>query len=72
MMHARHRWGGERFQEPPGILHAVVDPESGQLATEGCPGRTEEIFAAGTEPGECTLHQNTFRSWWNRLFHRQR
>ena len=71
MMHARHRWGRATFQEPPGILHAVVDPETGELFTEGCPERVEEIFAAGTEPAECTLHQNTFRSWWNRLFRRR-
>jgi penicillin-binding protein 1B len=72
MMHSQHRWGHATFQEPPGMLHAVVDPETGELAMEGCPERVEEIFAAGTEPAECTLHQNTFKSWWNRLFHRSR
>ena len=72
MMHSQHRWGQATFQEPPGILHAVVDPETGELAMEGCPERVPEIFAAGTEPAECTLHQNTFRGWWNRLFHRNR
>lgn len=72
MMHVQHRWAGSSFQEPAGIIHAEVDPESGELATDGCPSRVEEIFAAGTEPPECTLHQNSFRRWWNKLFHRSR
>ena len=52
MMHAQHRWAGSTFPgaagHPP---RRVVDPETGELATDGCPERVEEIFAAGTEPG---------------------
>jgi len=72
MMHAQHRWAGSMFPEPPGIVRVEVDPESGELATQGCPQRVEEVFAAGTEPGPCSLHQNAFRRWWDRLFHHPR
>jgi len=68
MMHVQHRWAGSSFAEPAGIVHEDVDPESGELATEGCPERVEEIFIAGTEPPACSLHQSGFRSWWNKLF----
>ena len=69
-MHARHRWEGSEFPEPAGIVRAEVDPESGGLAVAGCPERVEEVFASGTEPEECPLHDNAFRRWWERLFHR--
>ncbi|HZN53839.1 MAG TPA: PBP1A family penicillin-binding protein [Candidatus Polarisedimenticolaceae bacterium] len=71
-MHARHRWEGSEFPEPPGIERAEVDPESGGLAVAGCPDRVEEVFAAGTEPEECPIHENAFRRWWQKLFHRDR
>ena len=48
------------------------DPESGELAVPGCPERLEEVFAVGTEPGPCSLHQSAFKRWWNKLFHRPR
>jgi penicillin-binding protein 1B len=70
MMHAQHRWAGSTFPEPAGILRVEVDPESGELAVSGCPERVEEVFAEGTEPGPCSLHQNAFKRWWNKLFHR--
>ncbi len=69
MMHAQHRWAGSTFPEPPGILRVEVDPESGELAVPSCPQRVEEVFAAGTEPGPCQLHQSAFKRWWNKLFH---
>ena len=72
MMSVRHRWIGGEFPEPPGMLRAEIDPESGQLATGGCPSRREEVFAAGTEPGPCELHENAFRRWWNKLFQRDK
>lgn len=70
MMHAQHRWAGSSFVEPPGIVRVNVDPESGGMATDGCPERKPEVFAAGTEPAPCPLHQNAFKRWWNKLFHR--
>ena len=66
----RHRWEGASFPEPPGIIHAEIDPESGQAAGDGCPNRAPEIFVTGTEPELCELHQGSFRRWWRRLFHR--
>ena len=45
------------FAPPAGIVSVEIDPESGQLATEQCPTRQTEVFAAGTEPTEqCQLH----------------
>jgi penicillin-binding protein 1B len=72
MMHVRHRWSGSSFPEPAGIVRVEVDPESGEMATPGCPERVVEVFAAGTEPTACSLHQNVFRRWWDKLFHRSR
>jgi penicillin-binding protein 1B len=72
MMHIRHRWEGSTFPEPPGVIRVEVDPESGEAATWSCPERAEEIFAVGTEPPTCTLHENSFKRWWNRLFKRDR
>ncbi len=40
---------GGRFPVPSGITFATVDPETGRLATEACPG-IREAFRAGTEP----------------------
>ena len=70
MMHARHRWSGSGFLQPSGISHVEVDPESGELATSRCPRRVDEVFATGTEPAACSLHENAFKRWWNKLFHR--
>ena len=70
MMGIRHRWEGSSFPEPPGIVHAEVDPETGQTAGDGCPERVPEVFIAGTEPPLCEEHQGGFRRWWRRLFHR--
>lgn len=72
MMHAQHRWAGSTFPEPSGIVRVEVDPESGEMAVLGCPERVEEVFAAGTEPGPCSLHQSAFKRWWNKLFHGSR
>ena len=72
MMHAQHRWVGSSFPEPPGILRVEVDPGSGEMAVAGCPERVEEVFAVGTEPGPCSLHQGGFKRWWNKLFHKPR
>jgi penicillin-binding protein 1B len=66
----RHRWEGSSFPEPPGIVHAEIDPETGQVAGDACPERRPEIFIAGTEPELCEEHQGGFRRWWRRLFHR--
>ena len=45
------------FASPPGIVQVEVDPESGLLATQGCPEPREEVFIEGTQPTTyCPLH----------------
>jgi len=56
---------------PPGVVRAVIDPETGQLATPSCPTTREEVFVAGTEPTVyCQKHggQTAGTSWLERLF----
>lgn len=48
------------FPEPQGMLHAQIDPASGQLATPACPAARTELFIGGIEPKvNCQLHQAT-------------
>jgi penicillin-binding protein 1A len=48
---------GSAFIAPAGMVSAVVDPQSGELATEWCPTRTRQWFKPGSEPHEeCHLH----------------
>ncbi|HEV2422537.1 MAG TPA: PBP1A family penicillin-binding protein [Candidatus Acidoferrales bacterium] len=43
--------------EPPGLVHAVICPESGDLATPSCPNTRDEVYIAGTEPTVfCPIH----------------
>jgi len=45
------------FAPPAGIVSVEIDPESGQLATSGCPNPRPEYFIDGTQPVEvCHLH----------------
>ena len=45
------------FAQPPGVSTAVIDPASGQLATDACSQVLTEVFLAGTVPSEvCRLH----------------
>ncbi len=45
------------FPAPPGITSALIDPETGELATPACTGMRNEVFIAGTEPQDyCPLH----------------
>ena len=47
-----------------GLVKRKIDPESGELATGGCPQVVEEYFARGTEPvRDCSLHQGRFKRW---------
>jgi len=42
---------------PPGIETALIDPESGLLATNECPQKLREAYLSGTTPKEtCPLH----------------
>lgn len=48
---------GARWDPPDGMVSAIIDPESGELATEYCPRRVREWFKPGTEPRtQCELH----------------
>jgi 1A family penicillin-binding protein len=52
-----HEPRGSAFTVPQGMVSAVIDPESGELATEWCPRRVKAWYKPGTEPQEtCHLH----------------
>ena len=52
-----HETQGAAFVAPPGMVSAVVDPQSGELAGDWCPTRTRQWFKPGSEPTEeCQLH----------------
>lgn len=49
------------FSIPSGLVTAVVDPETGELATAECPKTFDEVFVSGTTPNElCHLHGGFF------------
>lgn len=49
--------GYPSFREPAGVVHALVDPASGELATSRCPETRDEVFLAGHAPTAlCHLH----------------
>jgi penicillin-binding protein 1B len=51
--------GYSTFQQPPGLTSALIDPETGLLATEYCPQVFTEVFRQGEVPSElCNLHQS--------------
>jgi penicillin-binding protein 1B len=50
--------GYSTFAQPPGIRSVLIDPETGQLATEYCPAVFTEVFRQDDIPSElCNLHQ---------------
>lgn len=62
----------EVFREPEGIVHEEVDPGTGGLATNGCPGTVEEVFIEGALPEDCPLHPyGGLRGFWQRVFGRR-
>ncbi len=45
------------FEEPEGIVHLDICPESGELATHRCPNVRSEVFREDNQPTEeCHLH----------------
>lgn len=53
--------GYSRFTPPAGIRVVLIDPASGQLATDRCPQVLSEAFPAGRIPAEvCYLHGGRF------------
>jgi membrane peptidoglycan carboxypeptidase len=71
------------FELPEGITAAYIDPDSGLLATSGCPDARLEYFITGTEPTQyCSSHSGkqpepldpdknghneNRKNWWNDL-----
>jgi 1A family penicillin-binding protein len=48
---------GSAFAVPLGMEQAMVDPQSGELATEWCPSRVRQWYKVGRAPQEqCHLH----------------
>ena len=42
---------------PDGMVSAIIDPESGELATEYCPRKVREWFKPGSQPQtQCEMH----------------
>jgi hypothetical protein len=66
----------QAFEPPPGVITALIDPETLQLATPVCPAPREEVFIEGTEPKEfCARHGGRSLaqsaeggSWLSRIF----
>lgn len=57
--------GYSRFQAPQGVTTAVIDPETGQLATDDCPQTLVEVFRRGQVPDQiCERH--SYDRWWER------
>lgn len=45
------------FVQPETVVTVTIDPQTGYLATTGCPEQREEFYIAGTEPTTyCTEH----------------
>ncbi len=45
------------FDMPQGVQAVMIDPESSQLATSGCPTPREEVYVQGSAPTQmCELH----------------
>jgi 1A family penicillin-binding protein len=45
------------WSPPAGMVPATIDPQTGYLANEWCPGRVQEFFKPGGEPSvQCPVH----------------
>jgi penicillin-binding protein 1B len=63
MKKATQNMAAETFASPQGLVIRMIDPETGQLATEDCPEAFPEKFVEGTEPAKtCEQHES---HWWN-------
>ena len=59
------------FEPPSGISYAMIDKDTGKLATPMCPRTFNEAFLAGTEPHEfCDLHGGNVLSKIGNFFRR--
>lgn len=65
------------FPVPEGVVTLLIDPATGQLASDDCPEKVRETFLAGTEPTEtCVLHGGAHKhdgeshggsAWWHKV-----
>jgi penicillin-binding protein 1B len=56
--------GYPTIPQPAGVATAVIDPQSGELATDDCPQVLTEVFRQGEMPAEvCSLHGGGYRDW---------
>lgn len=59
------RLSGREFAVPEGVVALVIDPTTGQLATDRCPERRTEYFRSRAAPTTtCDLHR---RGLWSRI-----
>ncbi|HEY0004290.1 MAG TPA: PBP1A family penicillin-binding protein [Pyrinomonadaceae bacterium] len=57
----RPELGGEVFEHPAGVAFVEIDPETGMLATEGCPQRERIAITAALAPqSSCYLHTASY------------
>ena len=63
MKKATAREPKEDFTSPRGVVIRMIDPTTGQLATDKCPEAIPEKFVEGTEPVEPCQEHNSH--WWN-------
>ena len=62
MVKVRPPGGFAIVRQPPGVVTASVDPETGELASDRCPASITEVFLSGQEPVEfCHLHSPFWR-----------
>ena len=68
-MAVKPRGGYPTFDQPRGIATAVIDPTTGELATEYCPQAVTEVYPQGKLPREtCHVHDawTGWRDRWSR------
>ncbi|MCB1034259.1 MAG: PBP1A family penicillin-binding protein [Acidobacteria bacterium] len=64
MVEVRPAGGFSVVRQPPGVVTASVDPETGELASDRCPSVITEVFLDGAEPASlCHLHAPFSRPW---------
>ncbi len=57
------------FSQPAGVTTAVIDPTTGELATEHCPTTVTEVYPVGRAPSDqCHVHDGygEWRERWER------
>ena len=54
--------GYRAFEQPPGVVEARIDPETGGLATDRCPAVVGEYFRRDFLPGELCPRHGGFRA----------